>query len=114
MNTTPQPKLPQAETPTVRLLRQTYRNRSAQLGSLLLLFLILICLAAPLLTAADPNKINPSQTLRAPSLQYPMGTDGIGRDAFARFLYGGRLSLCWPSLIFFWRWPSSPFLAQVW
>jgi peptide/nickel transport system permease protein len=98
MNTTPQPKLPQAETPTVRLLRQTYRNRSAQLGSLLLLFLILICLAAPLLTAADPNKINPSQTLRAPSLQYPMGTDGIGRDAFARFLYGGRLSL-WVGLV---------------
>jgi peptide/nickel transport system permease protein len=79
-------------------MRQTYRNRSAQLGSLLLLFLILICLAAPLLTAADPNKINPSQTLRAPSLQYPMGTDGIGRDAFARFLYGGRLSL-WVGLV---------------
>jgi peptide/nickel transport system permease protein len=31
--------------------------------------------------------------LRAPSFEYPMGTDGIGRDNFARFLYGGRLSL---------------------
>lgn len=81
------------DSPGLRLLRQTFRNSSAQFGSLLLLFLIIICLAAPLLTDKDPNAINPSQTLQPPSLKYPMGTDGIGRDSFARFLYGGQLSL---------------------
>ena len=81
------------ESPGLRLLRQTFRNRSAQFGSLLLLILILACMAAPLLTDKDPNAINPSLTLQPPSMKYPMGTDGIGRDAFARFLYGGRLSL---------------------
>jgi peptide/nickel transport system permease protein len=81
------------DSPGLRLLRQTFRNSSAQFGSLLLLFLIVICLAAPLLTDKDPNAINPSQTLQPPSLKYPMGTDGIGRDTFARFLYGGQLSL---------------------
>jgi len=81
------------ESPGIRLLRQTFRNRSAQIGVALLLFLILICLAAPLLTDKDPNAIGPSITLKAPSFEYPMGTDGIGRDVFARFLYGGRLSL---------------------
>ena len=81
------------DSPGLRLLRQTFRNSSAQFGSLLLLFLIVICLAAPLLTDKDPNAINPSLTLQPPSLKYPMGTDGIGRDSFARFLYGGQLSL---------------------
>jgi peptide/nickel transport system permease protein len=81
------------DSPGMRLLRQTFRNRSAQFGSVLLLVLILACLAAPLLTDKDPNAIDPSQTLQPPSLTYPMGTDGIGRDAFARFLYGGQLSL---------------------
>jgi peptide/nickel transport system permease protein len=81
------------ESPGIRLLRQTFRNRSAQIGSLLLLALILACLAAPILTDKDPNAIDPSLTLQPPSLKYPMGTDGIGRDAYSRFLYGGRLSL---------------------
>lgn len=81
------------DAPGLRLLRQTFRNRSAQFGGLLLLILILACLAAPLLTNKDPNAIDPGLTLQPPSLKYPMGTDGIGRDTFARFLYGGRLSL---------------------
>jgi peptide/nickel transport system permease protein len=46
-----------------------------------------------LLTNKKPNVINPNLTLQSPSREYPMGTDGIGRDTFARFLYGGRLSL---------------------
>ncbi len=81
------------DSPGLRLLRQTFRSRSAQLGSLLLLILILACAAAPLLSNKDPNEMDPSNTLQPPSLKYPMGTDGIGRDAFARFLYGGQLSL---------------------
>jgi len=81
------------ESPGIRLLRQTFRNRSAQFGSILLAILILACLAAPALTDKDPNAIEPSLTLKPPSLEYPMGTDNIGRDTFARFLYGGQLSL---------------------
>lgn len=98
MKTKTQNSLFQVQSPTVRLLRQTFRNRSAQLGSLILLFLIVLCISAPLLTSKDPNAIDPSQTLQPPSLTYPMGTDGIGRDTFARFLYGGQLSL-WVGLV---------------
>jgi len=79
--------------PNGRMLMRILRNRSAQLGLVLLSLLVLACLAAPLLTSRDPNAIDPSSTLQAPGRLYPMGTDGIGRDAFARFLYGGRLSL---------------------
>lgn len=81
------------DSPGIRLLRQTFRNRSAQTGTIILLILIIACAAAPILTSKDPNAIDPSQTLQPPSYKYIMGTDGIGRDNFTRFLYGGQLSL---------------------
>ena len=90
---TDKPTTPQANSPGTRLLRQIFRNRSAQFGGLLLLILIFASVAAPLLTDKNPNKTQPSVALKPPSLEFPMGTDGIGRDNFARFLYGGRLSL---------------------
>ncbi len=81
------------DSPGLRLTRQILRNRSAQLGGALLLILVLISYGAPLLTRKDPNKTQPALALKAPSLEFPMGTDGIGRDNFTRFLYGGQLSL---------------------
>ncbi len=87
------PAAPRSESPNVRLLRRTFRSPSAVIGALILFFLLAASLAAPLLTIKDPNLINPSQALKPPSLTQPMGTDNIGRDNWARFLYGGRLSL---------------------
>lgn len=84
---------PRSNSPGARLLRQIFRNRSAQIGGFILLLLILASITAPFITDKDPNKTQPSLALKAPSLQYPMGTDNIGRDNFTRFLYGGRLSL---------------------
>lgn len=83
----------QANSPGLRMLRQILRNRSAQIGGILLLLLIFASYAAPLFTDRDPNKTAPPLALKAPSLDHPMGTDGIGRDNFTRFLYGGQLSL---------------------
>jgi peptide/nickel transport system permease protein len=81
------------DSPAARLVRRTFRSRSAQVGAGLLLILILACLAAPLITPLDPNEIDPPAALKVPSGQHLMGTDNTGRDVFARFLYGGRLSL---------------------
>lgn len=95
---TPAPSTPatltlRGESPSVRIFRRTFRNRGAQLGTIILLVLIAASLGAPLLTSQNPNDIDPTSTLRPPSREHPMGTDHIGRDVFARFLYGGRLSL---------------------
>lgn len=79
--------------PGMRLLKQILRNRSAQFGGILLILLVFFSYAAPLITDNDPNKNKPSVALQAPSLEYPMGTDNVGRDNFTRFLYGGQLSL---------------------
>ena len=83
----------QTNSPGIRLIQRIFRNRSAQIGGILLTILIVACYAAPLITDKDPNKIAPSLALLPPSREFPMGTDGIGRDNFTRFLYGGQLSL---------------------
>jgi peptide/nickel transport system permease protein len=89
------PKLPllRYNSPGVRMIRHVLLNRSAQFGGILLLLLLFASYAAPLITNQDPIKTAPTLALQAPSLAHPMGTDGIGRDNFARFLYGGQLSL---------------------
>ena len=87
------PPTQNSESPNLRLLRRTFRSPSAVIGAVILLVLLVASLAAPLLTDKDPNKINPTQSLKPPSLTQPMGTDNIGRDNWARFLNGGRLSL---------------------
>jgi len=41
----------------------------------------------------DPNSINASNTLAAPSADHLMGTDQLGRDIFSRILFGARVSM---------------------
>ena len=79
--------------PARRALRNLLHQRGAQAGLALMLILIILVLAAPVLTTAQPNKVNPSENLNPPSLSNPMGTDNLGRDVWTRFLYGGRISL---------------------
>jgi len=67
-------------------------NASTWVGLGLVGVPLLAALCAPLLTSADPMALSP-QTLRAPSLAHLMGADDLGRDVFARVLYGGRISL---------------------
>ncbi len=58
-----------------------------------LALVVLVGLLAPLLTATDPHFINPGMRLKPPSAEFPFGTDQMGRDVFARTLYGTRASL---------------------
>ena len=54
--------------------------------------MVLLALAAPLF-AGDPLAMNPMHRLRPPSAQHWFGTDNLGRDVFARTVYGARISL---------------------
>jgi peptide/nickel transport system permease protein len=67
-------------------------NLSLSIGMVLVAIPCIASLLAPLLTSADPMALG-VDILRPPSWAYPMGTDDLGRNEFARVLYGGRISL---------------------
>ena len=58
---------------------------------LILLLPIIVLIAAPLLfgLSGDPNRINLSQALEPPGEAFPLGSDHLGRDLWARIVYGG-------------------------
>jgi peptide/nickel transport system permease protein len=68
-------------------------NRLAVIGLAIFVFIILISLLAPFLTAYSPQKIDLRAMMQPPSLEHWFGTDRTGRDVFARALYGGRISI---------------------
>jgi len=68
-------------------------NRLAVGGALLLFLIGLSSWAAPILTHQHPNEQHLTERLQSPSTPHPLGTDDLGRDVFARMLYGGRVSL---------------------
>jgi peptide/nickel transport system permease protein len=68
------------------------RNRLA-LGSLIFLALmILAAIAAPLVTAYDPNAIS-YDLLARPNSDHLLGTDDVGRDVLSRLVFASRISL---------------------
>jgi peptide/nickel transport system permease protein len=90
------PLSPTAELPVrrrARWRRGLVRRPSALVGLLLLMVIVGLALAAPWLTDVDPLRVSPSNVLTPPGGEFLMGADNLGRDVWARFLYGGRISL---------------------
>jgi peptide/nickel transport system permease protein len=68
-------------------------NKLALVGLCIVLVILVMCLAAPLLSSYDPTRNSLPDRRQAPSLQHLFGTDNLGRDVFTRLLYGGRMSI---------------------
>lgn len=69
------------------------RHKLAMIGVVLLLLIILVSYGAPLFTQNLPNAVTLQSRNRPPDAEHLFGTDLLGRDVFARTLYGGRVSL---------------------
>ncbi len=69
------------------------RHPAIAAGGGLLVLMALVALLAPWLAPQDPGQMTPSLRGRAPSAQHWFGTDMLGRDLFARVVYGARVSL---------------------
>ena len=80
-------------TPTALAIRRFRQSRSALVGSVVLLLIVLSALTASRLSPYDPLKIGQGEPLAPPSRAHPMGTDRFGRDVFSRILWGGRTTL---------------------
>ena len=81
-----------ADGPWSRLFRAV-TNGPIAIASLILLAMVLIAVAAPIVSTTDPFLIHPTERLRPGSLQHWFGTDALGRDVYARVIYGARTSL---------------------
>ena len=78
---------------TNRTLRKIMSNKLAILGAFLFVAICLLCFAAPLFTPYAPTSISLKERINGPSLAHIFGTDQMGRDIWARMLYGGRISI---------------------
>ena len=86
-------------TPGAILRKRAFGDWGMLLGGGFMLFLLLLAIAAPLLTWHDPleqdllNRYVPPVWHEAGNWDHPFGTDKFGRDYYARIIYGARVSL---------------------
>lgn len=89
----------QRRSPTLALLRRGLRHGGLMAGSIILLVIVGLALAAPLVAPHDPYAQDLSRRMIPPVWQakgnwdYLLGTDKLGRDYLSRLLYGARISL---------------------
>jgi peptide/nickel transport system permease protein len=94
---TPVPGPPPVAASQAAVLRRALRsplarNRAALIG-LLILAPMLLMVFFPALLAGDPNAQDLSASLQPPSADHILGTDKLGRDVWARIVYGARPTL---------------------
>jgi peptide/nickel transport system permease protein len=68
------------------------RNPTIVIGAMMLVLVTLAAVLAPLI-ANDPVLLTPNDRLLPPGAKYWLGTDHLGRDVYARAVYGARISL---------------------
>lgn len=69
------------------------RHKLAMAGMIILGLEILLVILIPIVMKLDPYSIQQEGVLAPPSAAHILGTDKTGRDNFARFIYGGQVSL---------------------
>jgi peptide/nickel transport system permease protein len=63
------------------------------IGLVILVMFIIAAIFAPWFTAYDPTTTNPRASLAKPGNAHVLGADFMGRDMWARIVYGARISL---------------------
>ena len=95
VNTTDVTKKYKKNSQAVDIVRRLFRNRSAVMGMIIFLCIIVIALSADVLFDYETQVIKQDimNRLQGPSSEHWFGTDEMGRDIFARTLYGAKYSL---------------------
>jgi ABC-type dipeptide/oligopeptide/nickel transport system permease subunit len=74
-------------------LRALLRSKNAVIGMVIVSLFFFCAAFAPFMTTHDPYDINLSAKELPPSVSNLFGTDNLGRDVFARVIFGTRISL---------------------
>lgn len=75
--------------------RRLKKNKGAIIGLIFIIFLILAAVGSGFIFDYEKDIIgqNISERFKPPGIQYPFGTDQVGRNIFTRIIYGARYSL---------------------
>jgi len=69
------------------------RNRTAILGLVIIILLVLVAIFADVITQYEQAAVDIKAAKQTPNAQHWFGTDTMGRDIFTRCVYGARYSL---------------------
>lgn len=75
------------------VLKRFLAHKLAMFGTIVLIIEILSVIILPSVMKLDPYSMDYANFGGAPSAQHLLGCDDVGRDLFARLIYGGRVSL---------------------
>lgn len=75
------------------LLRRLLSTPQGAIGLLLVAVVLVLAVAGPALAPHDPEAIGLLRRYRAPSAEYWLGTDQLGRDILSRILAGARATV---------------------
>lgn len=89
----PAPNPARSPGPIARSLNRFLLNRAAFAGLCMIALVIVAILSYPLWWSFKPNDIDLLAMNAQPGPRHWFGTDGVGRDIFARVMDGGRISL---------------------
>jgi peptide/nickel transport system permease protein len=85
-----------AQKPTsawLETFRRLRRSRTAMFGMTIACLVFLVAALADVLAPYGYAEMHPEHMLQAPSWQYWLGTDQMGRDVLSRVIYGSRISI---------------------
>src|SRR5256712_8288232 len=75
------------------VVRRLRRTRLAMAGGAVIVVLCFIAIFADVLAPLPYTKTNFGRLNEAPTRDYPLGTDQLGRDLLSRMIYGARVSM---------------------
>jgi len=75
---------------TMRLIRE---KPVGTFGAIITLLLLFTGIFADFIAPYGMNEVHPADSLAAPSAQYLLGTDNLGRDMLSRVIFGARISV---------------------
>ena len=73
-----------------RVISELVRSKSATVGEVIILFWVLIAIAAPIISPYSPTEM-PGARLESPSREHWLGTDHLARDVLTRLFWGTRV-----------------------
>jgi len=77
----------------IRRLRRQTGGWDGLVGLFIGVLLLGLAVLGPLLAPHDPNAVDSQRVIGAPTIDFPFGSDALGRDVLSRVLYALRVSL---------------------